>query len=110
RLAPLYDILSAYPLLGGQGWHHSDIRMAMSLKSTVSGRKKLWHKINIAHFLATAKEAGFSENEMKQIIEEFADTVSLAIDRAQSKLPNEIDQQVRDQIFEGIMKTSKKLC
>ncbi|WP_234886263.1 HipA domain-containing protein, partial [Glaesserella parasuis] len=37
HLSPVYDVLSAYPMLGGKGWHHSELQMAMSLRSTQKG-------------------------------------------------------------------------
>ena len=61
RLTPLYDILSAYPLISKKGLHEKDLKLAMSLK----GKKKRKFQCNMIfpkHFVAPAKEVGFSEN------------------------------------------------
>ncbi len=57
RLTPFYDIISAFPLLGGKGLHLSDLRLSMSLKAS-KGRKTEIQTLYPRHFLATAKEVG----------------------------------------------------
>lgn len=109
HLSPVYDVLSAYPMLGGKGWHHSELQMAMSLRSTQKGKKWHWSKIYAEHFYATAKFVGFSSSDMKQVIEQICDTVQETIDSVATTLPKQIDENVRDQIFTGIMKQVQKV-
>lgn len=108
-LSPIYDVISAYPVLGGRGWHEKDLRMAMSLRSTQQGKKWDWHKISAKHYLATAKYIGFPVEKMANIIEESRHTIIDAIDDVGNHLPADIDEQVRDQIFAGIRKACRKL-
>lgn len=106
-LAPLYDILSAYPLIGGRGLNERDLKMAMSLKAT-KGRKKNWFKIQPRHFVDTAKEVSFKTRDLNILLEEFSDTAQQVIESVANSLPEGINEEVRDKIFGGLLKTVKK--
>ena len=67
RLTPLYDILSAFPLISKKGLHEKDLRLAMSLKGS-SGRKTECRMIGAQHFFNTAKEVGFPLSSMERIL------------------------------------------
>ncbi|GLT13913.1 type II toxin-antitoxin system HipA family toxin [Vibrio algivorus] len=107
-LAPLYDILSAYPLIGGRGLNERDLKMAMSLKAT-KGRKKQWSKIQPRHFGDTAKEVSFRTSELNILLEEFSDMTREVIDSVANALPDGVNEDVRDKIFDGLLKTVGKI-
>ncbi|MDP8079740.1 HipA domain-containing protein [Phocoenobacter skyensis] len=109
RLSPVYDVISAYPMLGVRGWHKRDLQLAMSLSSTKKGKKWYWHSIRAEHYLTTAKIVGFSPNVMKQSIEYICDTAQQTIDKVGNELPVMIDETVRDQIFTGVLKAVGKV-
>ncbi|WGE90178.1 HipA domain-containing protein [Actinobacillus arthritidis] len=109
HLSPIYDVISAYPMLGGKGWHQSDLQLAMSLCSTQKGKKWNWQKIRHVHYLSTAKSVGFNQLEMKHIIEEISDTALRTLDFVADRLPININEQVRDQIFNGVKKQIDKI-
>lgn len=60
RLTPFYDIISAFPVLGGTGIHISDLKLAMGLNAS-KGKKTAIDKIYPRHFLATAKVLKFPD-------------------------------------------------
>ncbi|PMM89711.1 type II toxin-antitoxin system HipA family toxin, partial [Vibrio breoganii] len=80
HLAPLYDILSAYPMLGGKGLNHRKLKLAMSHKGS-SGRKYRWAKVLPRHFGHTAREVGLKIPELNALLQEFADTKDAVIDK-----------------------------
>lgn len=49
RLTPFYDIISAFPVLGGTGIHISDLKLAMGLNAS-KGKKTAIDKIYPRHF------------------------------------------------------------
>ncbi len=71
RLTPFYDIISAFPVLGGTGIHISDLKLAMGLNAS-KGKKTAIDKIYPRHFLATAKVLRFPEVQMHEILSDFA--------------------------------------
>jgi serine/threonine protein kinase HipA of HipAB toxin-antitoxin module len=81
RLTPFYDIISAFPVLGGTGLHLRDLKLSMGLNAT-KGRKTEINAIYPRHFLATAKAVNFPREQMLAILQEFAGHVPQAIERS----------------------------
>ena len=108
RLTPFYDIISAFPVLGGRGLHMSDLKLAMSLKAS-KGRKTEVNAIYPRHFLATAKEVNFSAEQMMVILHYFAENVPRAIAAATKTLPNDFSAHVYDSIVLNVQKLHGRL-
>jgi serine/threonine-protein kinase HipA len=108
RLTPLYDILSAYPLISKKGLHEKDLKLAMSLK----GKKKRKFQCNMIfpkHFVATAKEVGFSETEMKKMLEDMSSKTEQVIETVEKSLPDDFPTFISRPIFAGMRKMSARL-
>jgi serine/threonine-protein kinase HipA len=108
RLTPFYDILSAFPVLGGTGLHISELKLAMSLKAT-RGRKNEINTIYPRHFMTTAKEVRFAEEHMKEILDYFAENIPKAIDAVTGALPTDFSPHVRDSIVSNLRKLHARL-
>ncbi|MFN3710056.1 MAG: type II toxin-antitoxin system HipA family toxin [Alishewanella aestuarii] len=108
RLTPLYDILSAFPAIAKKGLHEKDLRLAMSLKGA-SGRKTECRMINRQHFLNTAKEVGFAENTMEQILHSMALATEQVIAEVEQQLPTDFPAYISAPIFEGMRRYSRRL-
>lgn len=101
-LTPLYDIISCYPMMGGQGLAKQDIKLAMSLSSTRKGKKYHWQQIFPRHFLATAKKCGFDENKMQAIITEFFEKTPGVLAQVRAELPADFPEKISNAILGGI--------
>lgn len=108
RLTPFYDILSAYPLLGGAGLHISDLKLAMGLKAS-RGRKNAIDRIYPRHFFALAKEVGFAQSEMERIMQTFAQQVPDALRRVNDALPAGFSSRVAHTITDGVLRLHQRL-
>lgn len=108
RLTPFYDIISAFPVLGGAGLHMSDLKLSMSLKAS-KGRKTDIHTLYPRHFLATAKEVGFAQEQMLEILHDFADNIPRAIDTAKGSLPPDFSQPVYEAIISHLLRLHARL-
>ncbi len=108
RLTPFYDIISAFPVLGGQGLHMSDLKLAMSLKAS-KGRKNEIGKIYPRHFVATAKEVNFPAEQMMEILHYFAENVPRAIDAVTKTLPGDFSTHVYRSIVSNLQKFHGRL-
>lgn len=108
QLTPFYDIMSAFPVLGGAGLHMRDLKLAMSLKAT-KGRKRALHQIYPRHFLATAKEVNFAQEQMEQILRDFADNVPRAVETVLASLPADFSASVAGAISTNMMKMHARL-
>lgn len=109
KLTPFYDIISAFPVLGGAGMHISDLKLAMSLSAS-KGRKTAIDKIYPRHFLATAKALKFPEQQMQEIMQTLAEHVPLALDTVISSLPNDFSTKVVTSIRSNVLRLHARLC
>ncbi len=101
KLAPLYDIMSAYPLIANRQLEAQKIKMAMALIG--KNRHYHWHKIQPRHFLSTAKQSEFSTKSAEMITHQIMDTVDESIESVKSIIPDDFPQQIADSIFEGMI-------
>jgi len=108
RLTPFYDILSVYPTIGVTGLNIRDIKMAMSLRGS-SGKKLKVAQIFRRHFLATAKQAGFSQTNMDAIITRLCEQVDRVIEQTRNALPADFPEHVSNAIFIGMQERKQRL-
>ncbi|PML13644.1 type II toxin-antitoxin system HipA family toxin [Vibrio breoganii] len=108
RLTPFYDILSAYPLLGGKGLNIRKLKLAMGLKAT-KGKKYEVSKIQPRHFLDTAKAVNFSQDSMQEILDEMKEALPKAILQVSAELPDDFPKYIAESIFENTQKIIKKI-
>lgn len=107
-LTPLYDVLSAWPLIGaGPGkLALQHVKMAMA----VSGKNRHYHHAQIQrrHFNATALRCGWGEN-CEDIIGELLARVEPAIAVVQTQIPEDFPQAVSSAIFSGLRESAQRL-
>ena len=108
RLTPFYDILSAYPVLGGTGLNIRELKLAMGLSAS-KGKKSEIDKIFPRHFLATAESVRFSRERMAQILAFFAEALPAAVTRVRAQLPAAIPPAIADAIFDNALKMATRL-
>jgi serine/threonine-protein kinase HipA len=98
RLTPIYDVMSAYPLLAKGQMTKQKLKMAMSLKS--KNRHYHWHEIQLRHWLSMAEICQFDTAEMQSII----DTMETAISQVTEQLPKNFPQYISQAIFNNMRK------
>ncbi len=100
RLTPLYDIMSAHPLLASRQLQRQKIRMAMAL----SGRNRhyRWANIQPRHFSITARRVGFNEKTAQQLFVEMMDSVDEVIGRVSGLIPGDFPDHIVGPVFDGM--------
>jgi serine/threonine-protein kinase HipA len=106
-LTPLYDIISAYPLISKNSLPSQKIKMAMALKGT-SGNHYLWSKIQPRHFLATAKLVNFSVTKAEQILQEMLSSVEDIASQVSQKIPADFPEHISSAILEGMITLARR--
>lgn len=104
RLTPLYDILSAFPAVSKQSLHEKDLKLAMSLKGGRSGKYEC-RMIRREHFLATAKDVGFNQDSMDEILDDMA----AQTEHVSETLPDSFPHFIAEPIFDGMRRYSHRL-
>lgn len=108
RLTPLYDIISAYPLIANKQLHAKKIKMAMALKG--KNNHYHWHMIQWRHFVETAKAAEYSPERAEMILTEMLEKTDAVIEDVSQKLPDTFPMAIADSIFNGMKKAKEKLA
>ena len=108
RLAPLYDVVSIWPMEGAGpnqwSWHKAKLAMAMVGKN----RHYLFKEIQRRHFDATAARCGYGK-DAEPIIGRIVERTDAVIGQVSSRLPAGFPQHVADSIFAGLKATVVKL-
>jgi len=107
HLTPLYDILSAYPVLGhGRGKLAPEkIKLAMALRG--KNRHYRWREIGARHFLETARLCGLGD--MKAMMEEVVAKTPGVIEQVRGLVPSQFVAQIAASIFDGVRMQSEQL-
>ncbi len=100
RMTPLYDVLSAYPLLAEKQLSAQKTKMAMSVRG--NSKHYNWDKIQRRHWISTAKLCGFPEKEMANIIDETLASAEKIIHSI--SLPKDYPTKIYEQIAEYFIK------
>ncbi len=107
KLAPLYDVISAFPLVAQKQLDRRRLRMAMALMD--KNRHDEWRMMLYRHWLSTAKACRFPTDEMEQIIAETLDRLDQVIAEVSSQLPGSLPCAVAGPIFDGMKMARDKL-
>jgi serine/threonine-protein kinase HipA len=106
RMTPVYDVLSAYPVISKKILQPQKIKMAMSLKGKNTHWK--WKGIQPRHFISTAEHVKYPVDKAISHYEYFIDNVENAIAKVEDKIPNSFPAYVAEAIFSGLRKQAAK--
>lgn len=107
HLTPLYDILSAYPLIKSNTLSSHKVKMAMALAG--KSRHYHWKTIQPRHFISTAKKVGFSTYRAAEIIAEMKAQTPTVIQAIIRQLPVDFPSPISESILTGLSEQAAKL-
>jgi serine/threonine-protein kinase HipA len=107
RLTPLYDIMSAYPLIEKKQLHSRKIKMAMALKG--KNNHYHWHTMQRRHFMETAKAVNYSPDKAEMILDEMLGKIDKVIFEVREKIPHDFPKEISQPIFEGLSLAKQRL-
>lgn len=108
QLTRLYDVMSAYPVLGDgpNHWSPYEIKLAMALLG--ENRHYEMHDIQRRHFNSTAQKVGYAPTA-EPIIEEILTRTPGAIAEVQTDLPHDFSPRVVDTVLGGLEQAARAL-
>jgi len=104
RMTPLYDVISAYPVLG----KGSGLKMAMAVRGS-RGNRYEWDRISGRHWISTARDAGLSKATVEEILSDVVDAVPDVVNEAGSNLLPGFPESVSGPILEGVERNMRRL-
>ncbi|CAG1011984.1 serine/threonine-protein kinase HipA [Burkholderiaceae bacterium] len=108
RLTPMYDVMSAYPVLGDgpNQWAAQDLKLAMALVG--KNRHYQAHTIQRRHFNSTARKLGYGESA-EPLLRELLERTPAVVDQVQAELPAGFSQEVADKVLSGLLAAARVL-
>jgi serine/threonine-protein kinase HipA len=108
RLTPLYDVMSAYPVMGDgpNQWSPRELKLAMALVG--KNRHYEAERIQRRHFNSTAKRFGYGESA-EPLLQHLIRRTPEVIDQVQRKLPAGFSQQAADKVLGGLQSAARAL-
>jgi serine/threonine-protein kinase HipA len=107
QLAPIYDVMSAYPLVVKRQVESQKMKMAMAVRGKSTHYQ--WDKIQIRHWLSTAKACGFPADEMDSIIKDLLERMDVVIENVKGMLPAAFSEEVAKSVFDGMQGIRNRL-
>jgi len=108
HLTRLYDVMSAYPVLGHgpHQWSPRKVRLAMALLA--KNRHYAMAGIQRRHFHSTARQVGYATS-VEPILASILERMPAVIEQVQSNLPAGFLAQVADTVLGGVRDAARRL-
>ena len=107
-LTPLYDVLSAYPIIGTGANQYAPQQVTMAMAVSGKNRHYKWAQIMPRHWIATAEKSGLGA-DVRDVLENLSSQAPKVVSTVESKLPEGFPDDVSIPIFEGLLKAAKRL-
>jgi len=109
RLTPLYDVLSAWPLIGNGNNQIALQKCKLAMAVRGSSNYYLINKIQKRHWIQHGELSGLSKQQVEMMIDETISETPHIIERTGSQLPSHFPPQLAEDIFNGINKQCERL-
>jgi len=107
RMTPLYDILSAHPLMASRSLSAHKARMAMGVHG--KNRHYRWAEILPRHFESAAQLAGFSADMTRSMMAEMKAQTTKVINEVSAQLPRGFPAHISEPILSGLQEQANRL-
>ena len=109
RSTPLYDVISAHPVLGGGAREIVPQKLKLAMALHGKRRHYRWTMIQPRHWLSAARACGLPETTALSAIAEMVEKTPPAIERTAKALPENFPAHVADTVFAGVSTCATKL-
>ena len=108
KLTPLYDIMSAYPMLGPGNGRIPPEKLKLAMAFRGKGRHYEWRKIAQRHIRETARLCGM-EDSIDAILHRLTTDIPKVVAGLSASLPSGFPDAIADPIFKGLENQCKFL-
>ncbi len=107
RMTPLYDVMSAHPIVAAGQIDKQRVRMAMALEG--KNRHYRQDMISRRHWIETAGKLRFSPIEMEEIVEKCCDNADEVINKVSNLIPSGFPEIIADTVLAGLRSSRDRL-
>lgn len=110
RAAPIYDVLSAHPVIGTGRNQISPHKAKLAMAVRGSTNYYLIEKVQRRHWIAQAQQVGLGAVVAEQLIEAVIEATESVIGDVGKLLPDDFPMDVAEAVFSGMRRQSAKLA
>lgn len=110
RATPLYDVLSAYPIIGPGAKQIPIQKAKLAMGVRGSTIHYLTDKIHRRHWLSQAKQIGLDTSIVNDIMQELIELTPQVIEQTAQHLPSSFPSAIAQAIFTGLQRQADKLA
>jgi serine/threonine-protein kinase HipA len=107
NLAPLYDVVSAFPVAAAGQIQTQKLKMAMAVVG--SNRHYRWQEIHRRHWIETAKKCRFPESEAIAVLDDCVSSTERIVDEVANSLPEGFPERVAKPILDGLADSMRRI-
>jgi len=107
-LPPLYDVLSAYPIIGHGANRLAPEKVRMSMAASGRNRHYRWSQIQRRHWLDTANACNLGPLA-ERLIAQLTERTPAVLEQVSRQLPADFPVSVAEPIFDGLKDAAKRL-
>jgi serine/threonine-protein kinase HipA len=106
---PLYDVLSAHPVIGRGRNHIAPQRVSLAM--AVRGRNRHYRveEIYPRHWIAQGQRVGFAAAEVEAMLAQVAAQTPRVIEAVSAQIPADFPEDVADAVFAGMRRLAARL-
>ena len=108
RMTPLYDVLSAFPVVARKQLHERRLKMAMAVLGT--SRHYEWHGVMRRHWLSTAQQVRLPQADALGVLRDVVARGPQAVAEVRSLLPPGFPDAVAGPILDGVERALARLA
>ncbi|MGU7810760.1 type II toxin-antitoxin system HipA family toxin [Burkholderia sp. AW49-1] len=109
RSTPLYDVLSAHPIIGTRRNQLPPRRARLAMAVCGKNRHYVIGDIQPRHWIAQGARVGLTEHDVRTAMADVAARTEPAIATVASRIPADFPADVADAIFDGMRRQARKL-
>ncbi|MFM0339596.1 type II toxin-antitoxin system HipA family toxin [Paraburkholderia fungorum] len=110
RATPLYDVLSAHPVIGNGANQLSTRRVKLAMAVRGKNAHYLINEIRRSHWVSQGQRVGLAPESVEAMIAALAGMTEAVIGKVSSELPANFPEEVSEPIFAGLLRQSRKLA
>jgi serine/threonine-protein kinase HipA len=107
HLTPLYDVLSAHPVLGNRAGQLSPRKVKMAMAVEGNSRHYKWNDMQLRHWIETGKRCGM-QSEVEHLIEDVASRVPTVVATVGKLIPKGFPASVAERVLSGLETSARR--
>lgn len=109
-LTPLYDVLSAWPVIGNGNNQIAWQKCKLAMAARGSSNYYKLYRIQRRHWINHGEQTGLSKKQVEMMMDEIISDAPDVIERVRTQLPDQFPSELAERVFDGITQQCRRLA